>query len=34
MVEWRFVEDRHVPDGPWRNWFGAGSQMEPELPER
>jgi hypothetical protein len=31
MVEWRFVEDRHVPDGPWRNWADPG---EFALPER
>ena len=22
-VEWRFVDDRDVPKGPWRNWSGV-----------
>lgn len=28
-VEWRFVDDRQVPRGPWRVWSG-----EPALPQR
>lgn len=23
-VEWKFVDDRDVPRGPWQNWSGAG----------
>jgi len=29
MVEWRFVDDRQVPRGPWRDWSNA-----PALPQR
>ncbi len=28
-VEWRFVTDKQVPQGPWRDWSGA-----PALPQR
>lgn len=29
-VEWRFVDDRQVPHGPWRDW----SPARPALPQR
>ena len=37
-VQWRFVEDRDLPSGPWSNWGGAPEEIrgplfeEPPLP--
>ena len=29
MVEWRFIDDREVPKGPWRNWGLKSSLPQP-----
>jgi len=29
-VEWRFADDREVPNGPWRNWFNIPSLAKPQ----
>lgn len=31
-VQWRFVDARQVPPGPWRDWRPSGAGNEPPLP--